>query len=62
MERDSKVEEQMKLTQEHKDYLMALRDSGVTNMWGAGPYLEAAFNMTRAEANIVLIEWIKSFK
>ena len=52
----------MKLTTEHKEYLMALRDSGVTNMWGAGPYLEAQFGLTRAEANIVLIEWIKSFK
>ena len=59
---ESTKEESMKLTEEHKEYLIALRDSGVTNMWGAGPYLEAQFGLTRAEANIVLIEWIKSFK
>jgi hypothetical protein len=52
----------MKLTEEHKEYLMALRDSGATNMWGAGPYLEAQFGLTRAEASDILIEWIKSFK
>lgn len=52
----------MKLTEEHKEYLIDLRDSGVTNMWGAGPYLEAAFGLTRAEAKDILIEWIKSFK
>jgi len=50
------------MTKEHSDYLIALRDSGVTNMWGAAPYLEAHFSITSKEANAILIEWIKSFK
>jgi hypothetical protein len=52
-------EEQMK---EYFDYLVALRDSGVTNMWGAAPYLETAFGLSRIEARKVLVEWIESFE
>ena len=51
----------MKLTKEHKEYLLALRDSGVTNMWGAAPYIELQFGVTRREASDILIQWIKSF-
>lgn len=50
------------LTQEHKDYLEELRDSGQTNMWGATPYLEARFNLTHKEAGEVLVAWIQSFR
>ncbi len=50
------------MTKEHSDYLIALRDSGATNMWGATPYLEAYFGITRKEANAILVEWIKSFE
>jgi len=50
------------LTQEHHDYLLALRDSGVVNMWGATPYIEDRFGVTQQEAKAILIEWIQSFK
>jgi hypothetical protein len=50
------------LTQEHSDYLLALRDSGVVNMWGATPYIEDRFDVTQQEAKAILIEWIQSFK
>ena len=43
-------------------YLCALRDSGVVNMWGAGPYLQARYDMTRAEAKQALLDWIASFR
>ena len=49
------------LTQEHHDYLIALRDSGVVNMWGATPYIEDRFGVTHQEAKAILVEWIKSF-
>ena len=48
--------------EEYFDYLVELRDSGVTNMWGAGPYLEDEFNLTKQEAKDVLLAWIKSFE
>ena len=42
-------------------YLDQLRESGVTNMFGAGEYLEAQFNLSRKEAKEILIYWIKTF-
>jgi hypothetical protein len=50
------------LTQEHSDYLLALRDSGVVNMWGAAPYIQDRFDVSYQEAKTILIEWIKSFE
>jgi hypothetical protein len=52
-------EEQMK---EYFDYLVELRDSGATNMWGAAPYLETAFGLSHSDARKVLIAWIESFE
>jgi hypothetical protein len=42
-------------------YLVRLRDSGVTNMWGASPYLAADFGISEKEAGEILVRWIKSF-
>jgi len=42
-------------------YLVMLRNSGETNMWGATPYLEDAFNLSSQEARNALLGWIKSF-
>ena len=50
------------LTNEHKVYLEALRDSGETNMWGAAPYLSAYFGISREDACTILVEWIATFK
>ena len=44
------------------DYLVSLRDSGVTNMMGAGAYLQREFGLSRYEAKWILLEWIESFK
>lgn len=52
----------MKLTDEHYDYLMWLRDSGETNMWGAAPYLQREFGLSYKDSKDILIEWIKSFE
>ena len=43
------------------EYLVELRDSGVTNMFGARPYLMAAFDLDAKTASHVLTQWIKSF-
>jgi hypothetical protein len=51
----------MKLKEEHREYLVALRDSGATNMWGAAVYLEHRFDLTQQDAKDILLEWIKSF-
>ena len=49
-------------TEDINAYLIALRDTGVTNMWGAVPYLEEAFDMSRSEAKAALFAWMDSFK
>lgn len=46
---------------EYYDYLIRLRDSGETNMWGAAPYIQREFGVTRDEARTILISWIDSF-
>ena len=43
------------------EYLDTLRESGVTNMFGAGQYLEQAFDIDRKEARDVLTEWMKTY-
>jgi hypothetical protein len=43
-------------------YLSALRDSGRINMFGATPYLQDRFGLTRAEAKAALLQWMESFK
>ena len=43
-------------------YLNVLRDSGVTNMFGASPYLQNEFGLSRSEAKKVLAAWMNSFK
>jgi|LakMenE01Jun11ns_1017448.scaffolds.fasta_scaffold9667307_3 hypothetical protein len=47
------------LTSEHHDFLIELRDSGETNMWGAAPYIEREFDVSRADGKTILLEWIK---
>ena len=45
----------------YSDFLVALRDSGVTNMFGAAPYLQAEFGLDKREAREVLANWMRSF-
>lgn len=42
------------------DYLDDLRESGITNMFGAGEFLEEAFGLSKQEAQRILIEWMRS--
>ena len=42
-------------------YLDGLRVCGITNMFGAGPYLEREFGLTKREARDVLTAWMKNF-
>ena len=51
-----------KIMEEYFDYLDVLRETGVTNMFGAAPYLENAFDLSRKEAREVLAAWMNSFK
>ena len=50
------------MQQVYNDYLESLRQSGVTNMFGAGVYLEEAFGLSKKDARKVLLEWMKSYQ
>ena len=42
-------------------YLEELRKSGVTNMYGAAPYLQEAFGLKHSEAVAILADWVRSY-
>ena len=50
------------MTDEYYDYLNALRDSGVTNMSGAGAYLQAEFGISRTQARAIVMAWMAQYK
>ena len=49
------------VTDEHLEYLDDLRESGVTNMFGAGEYLCADFDITAKESHGILQYWMSTF-
>jgi len=42
-------------------FLVRLRNSGITNMFGASPYLEDAFNISGGVAAGILTDWMGTF-
>jgi hypothetical protein len=57
-----KVERPAIVTDEHLEFLDDLRESGVTNMWGAGSYLRRRFRkLTEEQSSVVLAYWMRSF-
>ena len=55
----SKTQAVNKYKMEQFIYLNKLRESGETNMYGASPYLQCAFDLPKREASKVLIEWME---
>ena len=43
-------------------YLDSLRESGVVNMFSAGPYVEDQFGCNRGSAKELLIKWMETFE
>ena len=63
---DAAVNESTSLEEHMSDdlyfkFLNDLRDSGKTNMFGAAPYLQSAFDLEKREAREILTRWMKSF-
>ena len=46
---------------EYYMYLEELRESGVTNMFGATPYLREEFDLGRKEAMKILSSWMENY-
>ena len=43
------------------EFLDEIRESGSINMFGAAPYIQDAFGVTRYEAKDLLLEWMRTF-
>jgi hypothetical protein len=46
---------------EYFEFLDNLRESGVTNMYAARPYLQEAFGLPPDKATKILSSWMKTF-
>lgn len=42
-------------------YLDSLRESGITNMFGAAPYIEINFKVNTTDSRKLLKEWMETF-
>ncbi len=42
-------------------FLDDLRESGVTNMYGAGTFIQNSFDVTKYDANRYLVKWMDTF-
>ena len=50
------------LKKKHLEYLDALRESGITNIYGATPYLQDEYlNLEKREASEILQYWMDTF-
>ena len=47
---------------EYYEYLVALRDGGITNMFGGAEYLAEEFYISKREAKTILLAWMDTFK
>ena len=52
----------IKMEKEIFEYLENLRESGITNMFGAGIFLQEEFGLGKLEAREFLLKWMKSKK
>jgi len=43
------------------EFLDGLRESGATNMFGAGKFLEEEFGLDKREARALLTKWMRTF-
>lgn len=54
----------MQITKEYAEYysyLNNLRASGITNMYGAAPYLANEFGITKDKARKILSSWMENY-
>ncbi len=51
----------LKFDVKYYEYLDGLRESGVTNMFGARPYVQREFGVSSEEASAILSDWMKTF-
>ena len=56
------LKNKIKMEKEIFEYLENLREPGITNMFGAGIFLQEEFGLGKLEAREFLLKWMKSKK
>lgn len=56
------IDPQDPFVQEVFEFLDSLRESGQTNMFGAGPYLSRAYGFDKTTASKFLMAWMENFE
>jgi hypothetical protein len=46
------------INDEHRRYLDDLRESGKTNMYAAGSWLQDQFGLNKDDARVILVQWM----
>ena len=59
---ESEVKQEYKYDTKFYEYLDGLRESGVTNMFGAAPYLAEEFDLEETSARKILADWMVTFE
>ena len=50
------------MDKQYYDVLEEIRKSGITNMFGAAPYLQARFpGLTESEAKEIILDWMQNY-
>lgn len=49
------------LTEDMLNFLDGMREEGQINMFGAGPYVRQAFDLTKKQARKVMVYWMETF-
>lgn len=57
----TKTERPKMITDDHLTYLDDLRESGETNMYGAAPYVQEEFGVSRDAARSILSYWMATY-
>jgi hypothetical protein len=50
------------MDEKYKIFLDSLRALGIVNMFGASPFLQEEYGLSKVEAREVLAEWMSSYK
>ena len=58
---EKKIRKTTKDEKQVLEFLNVLRDSGVTNMFGAGTYIQEEFGVDRKESHRLLSLWMDNF-
>jgi hypothetical protein len=64
MSKETKTESKPRpeiVTDDMLEYLDSLRESGATNMFGARPYVQRLFSLSKSDAGTVLSYWMQTF-